>query len=255
VRKQSGTVTVVGGAGVTVSKRVAEDGTHEIAVTMGDDSDTAALARAYQAAGRSVLDDARAAGVSRGMIRHLCEKALANGQLKLVATSGSGTVFNSSCVHDSVGYVEWDGCVTRYRATNDGDPNWNYGIDDAQAHGHETNWEPWLDLHAGGVKNSYSTSRVDITKAAPGSDLPDVNQCYNQTFGASAGGFGLTSGGTICPDRWNITWPGLTSGTEYHKVQWEGESNSDREADALTAYRYQAGYSSAYTLSINWDVH
>lgn len=159
------------------------------------------------------------------------------------------------CAHDSVGYVQWDGCVTRYRATNDGDPNWNYGIDDAQAHGHETNWEPWLDLHAGGVRNSYNTSRVDITKAAPGSDMNDLNQCYNQTFGASAGGFGLTSGGTVCPDRWNITRSSLTDVPEYHKVQWEGESNSDREADALTAYRYQPGYSTAYTFYIDWDVH
>lgn len=135
------------------------------------------------------------------------------------------------------------------------DPNWNYGVDDAQAFGHETNWEPWLDLHKGGVRNDYDTSRVDIVKASPSSDITDVTECRNATFGVSAAGFGVTTGGTICPDRWNITRTGLSAVPEYHKSQWEGESNADREVNALTPYRFAPGYSNNYSLIIKWDVH
>jgi hypothetical protein len=202
-----------------------------------------------------VLDDARAAGVSRGMMHQLCKHALENGEFKLAATTGNSTIVNSLCTSDSSGDVEWDGCVTRYRSTDDGDINWNYGIDDAQAYGHETNWEPWLDLHKGGVRNNYDTSKVNIVKASPSSDINDVDRCYNETFGASAGGFGITSGGTICPAKWNITRTDLASVPEYHKVQWEGETNGDREAVALSAYRYAPGASNQYSLIINWDVH
>lgn len=256
VGKAVGAVRAVGGKGLAVKLRRDADGSgSEVEVAAGDDSNPDAMAREYEAAGRSVLDDARAAGVSAGLVRKLCAKALRNGDLRLMATSGTGKIVDSICVHDSVDYVEWDGCVTRYRATNDGDPNWNYGIDDAQAWGHETNWEFWEDLHKGGVRNNYDTSRVDILKASPSSDLSDVPRCYNLTFGASAGGFGATTGGTVCPARWNITRTGITNVPEYHKVQWEGETNDDREAVAVTAFRYRPGYTTAYHLITNYDVH
>lgn len=255
-RKTSGSVVAVGGPGLTISRvAVTAGGTREVQVSTGDDSDTEAMAAAYAAEGRSVLDDARAAGVGKGMIRKLCEKTLANGELSLVSTSGSGKIINSLCVSDTSGDVAWDGCVTRYRATDDGDPNWNYGIDDAQAWGHETNWEPWLDLHKGGVRNNYNTSRVDIIKASPSSDINDVDRCYSSSFGVSAAGFGVSSGGTVCPARWNITRTTSASIPEFHKVQWEGETNDDREAVAVSAYRFKPGYSNKYSLIINWDVH
>lgn len=255
VKKTVGHATVVGGEGLTVNAQA--NGTdRSISISGGDDSNTAKMAKAYSAAGRSVLDDARAAGVGKGLIRKLCKQALADGTFKLAATaSGSYTIVNSICVSDSVSYVEWDGCTVRYRATADGDPNWNYGIDDSQAYGHETVGFPtWEDLLVGGIRNLYDTGNVDIVSAKPSSDITDVSECRSASFGASAGGFGISEGTTICPSRWNITRTSVTAVPEYHKVQWEGESHNDREAMALSAYRYRPGLSTAYTLTINYKV-
>lgn len=225
-------------------------------VSMGDDADSEALGRAYAAQGRSVLKDAEAAGVNPGLIRKLCRNALANGELELsAATTGSGTIIGSFCANDNTDAVEWDGCVTRYRVDNDGDPNWVYGVDDAQAWGHETSCCIWNDLHKGGVKNNYNSNYLDVTQASPSSDIPDVDRCYNQTLGVSAAGFGLTSGSQICPDRWNISRTDNYGTPVYHKTQWEGETNDDREAGAVTAYRIRPGYSSQYSIVVNWDVH
>jgi hypothetical protein len=171
-----------------------------------------------------------------------------------LATAG-GYIFDSICVSDTSSAVQWDGCVTRYRVTGDTDPTYVYGIDDAQAYGHETACCYWNDLHKGGVKNNYDTSRVDITKAAPSSEITDVKSCYNQTFGLTVAGFGACSGGTVCPDRWDVTRPSVTSVPEYHKVEWQGQTNSDREANAMSGYRLVDGYTAHYSIGINWDVH
>lgn len=133
--------------------------------------------------------------------------------------------------------------MTRYRATNDGDPNWNYGIDDAQASGHETEGAKWWeDLLKGGVRNNYNTGKVDIVKAAPSSDITVSSECRTSSFSVGAGGFSVGAGGTICPDRWNVTRTSLSAVPEYHETQWEGESHNDREAHALTAYRDKPGF-------------
>ena len=105
------------------------------------------------------------------------------------------------------------------------------------------------------MKNRYATSAVDSTKATPGSDITHVNKCYTQSFGLTVAGFGASSGGTVCPDRWDITWPGQTTGTESHKTEWQGETNSDREALSMVGYRVKPGSGTAYSIVINWDVH
>ncbi|MBA2560626.1 MAG: hypothetical protein H0V07_12230 [Propionibacteriales bacterium] len=266
-------VVVVGGSGMRAKLTTTKAGVRALTVRAADDVHTAAMAERYAANGRSVVEDARAAGVPPGLLRKLCieqvDGAAATSSTASTSStaaptssvrnaammSGSGTIFDSICLSDSSDSVQWGGCVTRYRATADSDPNWNYGIDDSQASGHETACCWWNDLHAGGVKNSYDTSRIDITKASPGSDINDLNQCYNSTFGLSVGGFGATTGGTVCPDRWNIARPSMSAVPEYHKVQWEGETNNDRESVAMSGYRVKPGYSSQYSITIYWDVH
>lgn len=255
-------VVAVGGRGLTVTSTVSSTGSDgsaeaadavEAVVTTGDDSDQEAMAKDYAARGRSVLKDAQAAGVGEGLLRDLCEDALAKGDVALSA-AGDGTIFDSVCVHDDTDAVEWDGCATRYRV-EDNDASWNYGIDDSQAHGHETACCYWNDLHKGGVKNRYESSYVDIIKGSPGSDITDVSSCYSQSFGLTVAGFGASTGGTICPDRWDITWPGQSSGTESIKTEWQGETNSDRQAVSLAGYRVKPGHSTSYSIVINWDVH
>jgi hypothetical protein len=248
-------LTIVGSRGIRAKLVGAGSGVGSLTVVAADDSKPAALARRYAASGRSVVLDAAAAGVSTGFLRHLCAQARNPGTGRAVAAgAGDGTIFDSICTHDEVDYVEWDACVTRYRVS-DTDVTYNYGIDDAQAWGHETESGFWNDLHSGGVKNSYATTRVDITKASPSSDIPDVDHCYNQSLGVTIAGFGVSSGGTVCPDRWNVTRLGTTAVPEYHKVQWEGETNDDVEAIAVSGYRVAQGYSSSYSITINWDVH
>lgn len=256
VRVTSEHGVAVGGNGLQIrDTTTSPDGlSGETEVIAGDDSDTEALAKAYAAQGRSVLKDAEAAGVNPGLVRKLCRNALADGDLKLAATTGSGKIIGSHCAHDDVDYVEWDACVTRYRVTDDGDPYWVYGVDDAQAWGHETACCWWNDLHKGGVKNNYGSNYLDVIKASPSSDINDVDRCYNSTLGVTAAGFGVTSGTTICPERWNITRTDNYGTPVYHKTQWEGETNDDREAAALTAYRLRPGYTAQYSLWINWDV-
>lgn len=268
VKKVSGTVTTVGGAGVAVKSATTtasgwtaeaklKNGTaRALTITSGADTSTPEVAgNAYAANGRSVLDDARAAGVGEGLIRKLCAEALENGTFQLMAVTGDSTIVDSICVHDHVDYVQWDGCVTRYRAVNDGDPSWNYGVDDAQAYGHETQGFPtWEDLLYGGVKNSYNTSRVDILKASPSSDITDVGECRTSGFSVGVQGFSVGESGQVCPSRWNITRTSTTTVPEYHKTRWEGESHNDREAVALSAFRYKPGYTTAYTITIDYKV-
>jgi hypothetical protein len=184
----------------------------------------------------------------------LCTQALEDGTLTLVSATG-GKIVDSICIHDHVDYVQWDGCVTRYRSTSETDPNWNYGVDEAQAWGHETQGFPtWEDLLYGGVKNVYSTSRVDILKASPGSDITDVGECRTSGFSVGVAGLSVGMSGQVCPSRWNVSRVSTTANPEYHKVRWEGESHNDREADALTAFRYKPGYTTAYNIVIDYKV-
>lgn len=242
-----GVVKAVGGKGIAI----ANSSEGEVQITPGDDSDPEGMAKAYAAQGRSVLDDARAAGVSSGLVRKLCAKAMQDGPLKLVATSGDGVVTNSICVHDDKDYVEWDACVVRYHVQNDGDPDYSYGVDDTQAWGHETETWAWLGLKRGGVKNAYAYDWVDILKASPSSDRSDLDSCVSASFSVGIKGFSVSASGDICPDKWDVTRPD-NNGATYHKVEWQGDTKADREVNALTASRVVPGFSTGYSLIINW---
>ncbi len=257
VASPSGMVTAAGDVGLTVSEaettsqvngKVVTSGSVE--VRMGDDSNPAALARAYAAANRSVLDDAQAAGLSENSIRHLCQQQAQPSTTAVVALASGGAIYASTCSKDNSSQVRWEGCTTRYSAS-DTDPSYNYGIDDAFASGEETSL--YAAMTVGGVRNNYNSSYVDITKASPGADLNDVDRCYNATFGVSAAGFGLTAGGTVCPARWDITKTSLSAVPEYHRTEWKGVSYDGREAVALSAIRVRTGKSTGYSLIVNWS--
>lgn len=180
-------------------------------VRMGDDCDPVGLARAYAASGRSALDDARAAGLSRKSIRHLCQRQQdqqSQQKSTLAALTAGGSVYASACTADNSSQVRWEGCTTRY-TVSDTDSKYNYGIDDASASGEETSL--WAALTVGGVRNNDNTSSVDITKASPGSDINDVARCYEQGFGVDVAGLGISESGTVCPARWDITKTSISS--------------------------------------------
>ena len=65
-------VTVVWGAGLKVSTTHSPTGEGSVTVQAADGSNAALLAERYVAQGRSVVGDARAAGVSAGFLTKLC---------------------------------------------------------------------------------------------------------------------------------------------------------------------------------------
>lgn len=251
---------VVGGPGTQVES-VTDNAGELVAITVAanSDDDLRAQAEAYRSQGRSTLRTARASGMSAAALerlsRHLSSVSAGGdpsdaAQARTgipwraptatsVATSGSGNIYDSICINDTSDKLEWDGCVTRYRS-NDSDPDYNYGIDDAYASGHETHWYPTFDLEKGAVKNIYNTSQVNLTKMSPGADINDVNHCYSVSLGGSAAGFGVSGGGTVCPDRWDITRD-TDGAVRSHKVEWQGETNDDREAAGITSWRVKVG--------------
>lgn len=245
----AGGARAAGGVGIRL-KVSSKDraGAGSVTVAAPNDADVEALAEVYSATGRSVLEDAQAAGLGKVMIRRLCKGALRGGYLQLVA-AGDGSIYDSLCVKDDSSQVRWEGCVIRY-SIQDSDPLWRYRIDETQGVGEETSL--YAGLTKGGVRNSYATSGADILKASPASDINDVNKCYNTSFGLTIAGFGASAGGTVCPDRWEITKTSISANPEYHKTEWRGFSYGTREATAVTGFRLKKGYTSAYTLGINW---
>lgn len=228
----------------------------EIEVTFSYDSDPAALATAYESAGRSPVQDAIAAGVNPGLVAKMQARtdAYQQGTQGGIGTAqvNDGKIYSSFCVSDSDGNVEMDGCVIRAYDPSDADPNYQYRVDETQGTGKETHDLPWMGLLVAGVKNSYNSSYVTILKISPGSDITDVSECRSQGFGVDIAGFGASISDTVCPDWWDMSKAFSPSIPRYHKVEWKGDSHNDRSADALTLFKISNGKVSNYTLTINW---
>lgn len=260
-RSKSGGAVAAGDAGLTVTETATPTtaagdapGSGEVSVELGDVSDMAAQANAYRAAGRTVLDDARAAGLSKKFIRGLCQKQIARASSAQTSsasalTAAGGGVYASACAKDTSSQVRWEGCAERH-SVPDSDATYNYGIDDAQASGEETS--VYAALVVGGVRNEYNSSYVDITKASPNADISDVDRCFNSSFGISMAGVGVNAGGTVCPARWDITKTSISAVPEYHRTEWKGMAYDQREAIAISGIRVRAGKSTGYSFHVNW---
>lgn len=248
----NGTVAV-GSPGITISDSTGSAVSSSSVSTPDDGSKTVQeMADAYAASGRSTIKDTINMGGSDSFVRYLRNHPTTVTD----ASTQSGRVYDSICVQDNSDAVDWAGCVTRY-LVSDSDPSYNYGIDVAQATGHETSDYYWNDLHLGGVVNFHRAHVGQITSIAPGSDINNVSQCYNSGFNVTAFGFGAGTSGTVCPEWWDMDRVLGPAYPAYHRVDWRGESNADREAVAATGFRKMSQYwlPGTYALGIRWDVH
>ena len=247
-------VTVAGGPGITGTRSITPSpGEHAIEVTPVDTGDPAAMAAAYQAAGRSPVDDAIAAGVSPAMVAKM-EASMA----AIESGAGAGIVYESFCAYDNQVYMDGEACVIRSYDNTEVISGYGIRMDQTQALGNESSPYFWDELHLLGAKNQYARAKPDLTIVAknPASDVTGVTSCRDISVSASYGSFGASIGGQICPDMWDASVSSGTTYPQYHSNDWKGSVKTyDREANLISIVKIRDGYTTGYKLYLRWIVN
>lgn len=152
----------------------------------------------YAARGRSIYDDALAAGYSAAQARQLAEPQGAVADEPPVASTG--------CVRSEDQYpdpdYEWSGCYKLYAVTDADEAAW-YAAGSGTAHGWGTGVLGGKTLVKGASQISWTGSGAEIIEASPAGSVASSN-C--RTAGINLAYIIEVSYSTqLCADGWNVT--------------------------------------------------
>ena len=178
-------------------------------------------AAAYAAAGRSVYNDAIAAGFSPAEAQRQAQPQSALAEPPIAS---SGCIYSEDVDPDSD--YEWDGCYKLYDETASDTTAW-YGAGSGTAHGWGTGVLTGKDLQTGYSQITWSGTGAEIIEASPAASQSG-NGCGSFTIGLDQIIY-LAYQVPLCDDGWNVTW-----NQTVHKVEWHGES-AGGESDSRSA--------------------
>lgn len=238
-------ITIVASTGAKVifkesGTTVAADGrhVHKRAVELVDphifrrsSSTIATATAAYKAAGRSVYNDALAAGFSAAQAR---QQSTADA-----VPADEPPIFASGCIHSEDTQPDpdfsWDGCYKWYDAyAESADGTTWYVAGSGTAHGWGTGvFGGGKELDKGYSQIKWIGTGAEIVDASPDANRSGNSNCGNFTIGLDAY-ITLAYSTPLCDDGWNVTWNGAVHKVEWHGASAGGDSDSRSASGAST---------------------